>query len=126
MAFDKMRIWLLFAVVGGVGIGFTAGVMDLGDSGGVIALGFGLLVGAVTYWYYRKMKQTGEVDERYMQIQGRAAMWTQSFFFVGLGVLAIVLVFTDVALPVGMILIGMIFAGIAIDELCIELYRRRM
>lgn len=126
MAFNKLRIGLLVTTVIGGGLGFALGVMDVGAIAGAIALGFGLVAGLVIYWYYRKYQRTGEIDERYVRIQGRASRWTAGFFFVSVSVVGSVLVFTELTFPVGLTLLGLVFAGILVDELTTELYRRRM
>lgn len=129
MVFDRIRVFVLLAIVAGVAVGAGIATSDLQIAATAelgIVLGLMAVGGGVGFWYFRSLQDDGKADERHAQIQYRASTASFCVLLICLGILAATLTITEVAIPVNLVLVGLIFGGILADELFVEYYRRRM
>ena len=87
-----------------------------------IAVGGGLLSGLNHY----RMQQTGEYDERSEEIELHANRASYSTVIVGLSLVVGANLVGDLSGYLDMLLVGLLLGGVAVDELYIEWYRRKL
>jgi len=118
---------LVAGVALGVGLEALADPLEEQNLAWLVLL-VGLLVfgGAVGHWASRRFEQSGEIDERFQEIERRASRWSHGALTVGVGLLALVLLVSWVEVPVAALLWALLVGSVAVHELSVEYYSRRM
>lgn len=131
MLYRAVRVRLLVAFAAAVLFGVVLeAAMDPFEGTGIAAIG--LLAGMVGmgavggYWYWREVQTVPDADERQQSIERRASRLAHGALLLGVTGLAIVLATPLYAGPVWPLLGGLVGLNVAVHELAIEYYRRRM
>jgi uncharacterized membrane protein len=91
-----------------------------------IAIGFVTLAGVAGYGYYRQLERAGIADERSKKISYKATAVSWFAVMVALSVVTLLLVLTNVDLPIVPVLWVIIIGSVVLQQVANEYYRRQM
>jgi uncharacterized membrane protein len=127
----EKRLLAVALLVAGValGVGLEALADPLEEQGlAWLVLLVGMLVsgGAVAHWASRRFEESGEIDERFREIERRASRWSHGTLTVGVGTLGLVVLVSWIEVPVAAVLWALLAGSVAVHELSVEYYSRQM
>jgi uncharacterized membrane protein len=127
----EKRLLAVALLVAGValGVGLEALADPLEEQGlAWLVLLVGMLVsgGAAAHWASRRFEESGEIDERFREIERRASRWSHGTLTVGVGTLGLVVLVSWIEVPVAAVLWALLAGSVAVHELSVEYYSRQM
>lgn len=125
----RIRIALGITVVIGFVFGFGMGFYEssLPEYSALVGALTGMtLVGLLMYRYYKRLERAGIADERSKQITYKATSIAWSGLVVVLTVVAAIATFSDLDVPVVLLVWVATMGSIVLQEVAKEYYRRQM
>lgn len=127
----EKRLTTVVLLVAGValGVGLEALADPLEEQGlAWLVLLVGMLVfgGVLGHLASRRFDESGDIDERFQEIERRASRWSHGTLTVGVGTIALVLLLPWVEVPVAALLWALLVGSVVVHELSVEYYSRQM